>query len=80
MKSSTGVLGDTASFTFTQLKGDSTDNCELHIQSTGATQGWQVAVREVAYQGNVQLTSGSQLDTVTQAYWSENAADTVSAI
>jgi hypothetical protein len=75
-----GELGDTPSFTFSQLRGDDTGNCELHIQSTGGSQGWQVAVKEVAYQGNVQLSSGSQLDTITQAYWSDHAADTVSIL
>lgn len=73
-----GELGDAPSFTFGQLRGDDTANCELHIQSSGGSQGWQVAVKEVVYQGNVQLSSGSQLDTITQAYWSEHAADTVS--
>ncbi|KAF9737586.1 hypothetical protein PMIN06_007830 [Paraphaeosphaeria minitans] len=71
-----GEIGDAPAFTFSQLRGDDTGNCELHIQSTGGSQGWQVAVKEVAYQGNVQLSSGSQLDTITQAYWSEHAADT----
>lgn len=72
-----GDLGDAPAFTFSQLKGDDTANCELHIQSSGGSQGWQVAVKEVTYQGNVQLSSGSQLDTITQAYWSEHAGDTV---
>ncbi|KAF1968458.1 hypothetical protein BU23DRAFT_583263 [Bimuria novae-zelandiae CBS 107.79] len=71
-----GELGDNPVFTFSQLRGADTGNCELHIQSSGASQGWQVAVKEVTYQGNVQLSSGSQLDTITQAFWSEHAADT----
>ncbi|KAF2106908.1 hypothetical protein BDV96DRAFT_590193 [Lophiotrema nucula] len=76
VKSSTGSLGDSASFSFTQLKGDSTDNCEVHIQSTGGSSGWQVAVKEVVYAGNVNLKPGTQLDTFTQVYWSEKAGDT----
>ncbi|KAF2634095.1 hypothetical protein P280DRAFT_414544 [Massarina eburnea CBS 473.64] len=76
VKSTSGTLGDSASFTFGQLRGDRTDNCEIHIQSSGASQGWQIAVKEVAYGGNVQLSSGSSLDTVTQAFWSEKAGDT----
>lgn len=75
-----GELGDGPSFTFSQFSGDDTDNCELHIQSTSGSQGWQAALKSVAYQGNVQLSSGSELDTVTQAYWSENASDTVSTL
>ncbi|KAJ4298192.1 hypothetical protein N0V90_006091 [Kalmusia sp. IMI 367209] len=56
-----GELGDAPAFTFSQLKGADTDNCELHVQSSG---------------GNVQLSSGSQLDAITQAFWSDHAADT----
>ena len=72
-----GELGDNPAFRFGQLKGDDTGACELHIQSSGGSQGWQVAVKEVTYEGNVKLSSGSQLDTITSAYWSEHAADTV---
>jgi hypothetical protein len=78
VKSTNGLLSDTASFTFGELRGADTDNCEIHIQSAGASQGWQVAVKDVAYQSTVALKSGSQLDTITSAYWSENAGDTVS--
>jgi hypothetical protein len=80
VRSTNGVLGDTATFTFGQLRGDDTSNCEIHIQSNGASPGWQVAVKDVAYQVNVALKSGSQLDTITSAFWSEKAADTVSYI
>ncbi|KAF2248174.1 hypothetical protein BU26DRAFT_429037 [Trematosphaeria pertusa] len=76
VKSTSGVLGDSATFTFGQLRGDNTDNCEIHIQSTGASQGWQAAVKEVEYQGNVALAPSSQLDTITQTFWSDHAADT----
>ncbi|PVI04592.1 hypothetical protein DM02DRAFT_691587 [Periconia macrospinosa] len=76
VKSSSDTLGNSASFTFGQLKGDDTSNCEIHIQASGGTEGWQVAVKEVAYAGDVQLSSGSQLDAITQAYWSEKASDT----
>lgn len=79
VKSTSGVLGDSATFTFGQLRGDNTDNCEIHIQSTGASQGWQAAVKEVEYQGNVALAPSSQLDTITQTFWSDHAADTVSS-
>jgi len=76
VKASTSVLGDNASFSFSQLSGDSTDNCEIHVQSTGGSQGWQVAVKEVAYSGELTLKPGSQLDTYTQIYWSEKATET----
>ncbi|KAF2657281.1 hypothetical protein K491DRAFT_691298 [Lophiostoma macrostomum CBS 122681] len=79
VKSGSGTLGDSASFTFSQLKGSDSDNCQLHIIASGASQGWQVAVKSVDYQGNVHLKTGSSLDTITQVYWSENASATVCA-
>jgi hypothetical protein len=78
VKSDTATLGDTAGVSFTQLKGDTTDNCAVHIQSAGASEGWQVAVRQVDYVGDVNLKGNSGLDTYTQVYWSENAGNTVS--
>lgn len=78
VKSLTGDLGDVANFTLSRLKGDSTDNCEIHLQASGGSSGWQVAVQSIAYSGNVQLSAGSQLDTFTQVYWTDHAADTVS--
>lgn len=76
VKAREGSLGDYANFEFTQLKGDSTENCEIHVQSSGGSQGWQVAVKEVGYDGHVTLKPGSSLDTFTQAFWSENAGNT----
>ncbi|KAF2734788.1 hypothetical protein EJ04DRAFT_436355 [Polyplosphaeria fusca] len=73
VRASSGNLGDTATFTFSQLRGDDTENCQVHVTSTGGSQGWQFAVKEVSYQANVQLKSGSQLDTFTTVYFSENA-------
>jgi hypothetical protein len=80
VKSSTGVLGDSASFTFSQLSSDNTNNCEIHIQSSGGSAGWQVGVQAVTYSGDLTLKPGTQLDTYTQIYWSDNAAETVSQI
>ncbi|KAF2864754.1 hypothetical protein BDV95DRAFT_508581 [Massariosphaeria phaeospora] len=76
VKSNSANLGDNASFSFSNLRGDDTNNCQIHLQSTGGSQGWQVAVREVAYEGNVVLKAGSQLDAITQVFWSEKASDT----
>jgi hypothetical protein len=75
--SETPTLSDAAGVSFTQLKGDSTDNCAVHIQSSGASSGWQVAVREIDYIGDVNLRGNSELDTYTQVFWSENAGNTV---
>lgn len=79
VKSDTATLGDSAGVSFTQLKGDTTDNCAVHIQSAGASEGWQVAVRQVDYVGDVNLKGNSGLDTYTQVFWSENAGNTVNS-
>ncbi|KAF1828455.1 hypothetical protein BDW02DRAFT_643440 [Decorospora gaudefroyi] len=76
VKSHTATLGDYAGVSFTQLKGDSTSNCAVHIQSSGGSSGWQVAVREITYVGDVNLRGNSELDTYTQVFWSENAGNT----
>lgn len=78
VKTSTGVLGDSASFTFSQLSSDNTNNCEIHVQSAGGSAGWQVGVQAVTYSGDLTLQPGTQLDTFTQIFWSDKAAETVS--
>jgi hypothetical protein len=79
VKPDTATLGDNTGVSFTELKGTDTDNCAVHIQSTGATPGWQVAVREITYEGDVNLRGNSELDTYTTVFWSENAKNTVRA-
>ncbi|EDU42359.1 conserved hypothetical protein [Pyrenophora tritici-repentis Pt-1C-BFP] len=74
--STSATLGDTAGVTFSQLRGSNTDNCAVHVQSTGASAGWQVAVRGVTYEGDVVLKGASGLDTYTQVFWSDRASDT----
>ncbi|EOA83645.1 hypothetical protein ACJQWK_00393 [Exserohilum turcicum] len=76
VKPDSSILADAASVTYSQLKGSSTDNCGVHIQSSGASPGWQVAVRQAEYVGDVVLKGNSGLDTYTQVFWSENAGDT----
>jgi hypothetical protein len=78
VKSTTDTLGDSATFTFSQLKGGDTNNCGIHVQAKGASEGWQVAVKEIVYQGSLTLKPGSSLDTYSQVFWSENAKNTVS--
>lgn len=78
MKADTPTLGDNAGVYFSQLRGTDTDNCAVHIQSTGGSPGWQVAIKEITYEGDVNLRGNSQLDTFTQVFWSENAGSTVS--
>lgn len=77
VRADTAVLGDAVGMSFSQLKGSSTDNCAVHLQAAGASAGWQVGIREVAYTGHVVLRGRSALDTFTQVFWSESAGDTV---
>ncbi|EAT78861.1 hypothetical protein HBI56_174870 [Parastagonospora nodorum] len=76
VRADTPTLGDSAGVSFSALKGDNTDNCAVHIQSSGATPGWQVAVSQITYEGDVNLRGRSELDTFTQVFWSENAGNT----
>lgn len=78
VKSSISSLTDSATFNFNSLNGDNTNNCQVHLQSQGGSQGWQVAVKEVEYKGHVRLRPGSRLDTLTTIFWSEKASATVS--
>jgi hypothetical protein len=77
VKSDSSTLGDYAGVSFSQLRGTDTDNCAVHITSTGGTPGWQVAVSQITYEGNVNLRGRSELDTYTQVFWSESAGSTV---
>ncbi|CAE7188513.1 hypothetical protein PTT_18532 [Pyrenophora teres f. teres 0-1] len=76
VSSTSATLGDTAGVTFSQLRGSNTDNCAVHVQSTGASAGWQVAVRGITYEGDVVLKGASGLDTYTQVFWSDRAGET----
>jgi hypothetical protein len=78
VKSDSATLGDSAGVSFSQLRGTDTDNCAVHVQSSGGSPGWQVAVKEITYEGDVNLRGNSELDTFTQIFWSENAGNTVS--
>lgn len=54
-----------------------TVNCEVHLQASGGSAGWQVALSHVNVNGHLVLDPGMSLDYYTQAYFSENAANTV---
>lgn len=75
--SSDVYLDDNFAATFSDLTGDSTSQCQLHVIAQGGSPGWQVAVREVTYSGNVYMRGDSEIQTLTTVYWSENAAKTV---
>ncbi|KAK3938734.1 hypothetical protein QBC46DRAFT_264707 [Diplogelasinospora grovesii] len=53
-----------------------TVNCEVHIQATGASAGWQVALSDNWIKGHVVLDPGTQLDYWTTSYFSQDAANT----
>lgn len=78
VKTSSTNIADSATFAFSELRGDDTNNCGIHLQAQGGSPGWQVAIREVEYKGTVNLKPGTTLDTISQVFWSENAKATVS--
>ncbi|KAK3329858.1 hypothetical protein B0H66DRAFT_597422 [Apodospora peruviana] len=54
-------------------------NCEVHIQATGASSGWQVALKDNWVKGHLVLDPDTCLDYYTQVYFSQNAAKTGTA-
>lgn len=60
------------------LPGNQTVNCQVHIQASGASAGWQVAVNRNVVKGHVVLTPGTSLTHYTTVYFSQDAARTVS--
>ncbi|KAF2751572.1 hypothetical protein M011DRAFT_474025 [Sporormia fimetaria CBS 119925] len=76
VKATSTTLDDSVSFTFSELSGDNTSNCGIHLQAKGGSAGWQVAVSHIEYKGTVSLKPGSSLDTFTQIFWSETASKT----
>lgn len=60
------------------LPGNQTVNCQVHLQASGASPGWQVAVNRNVVKGHVVLTPGTSLTHYTTVYFSQDAARTVS--
>jgi hypothetical protein len=56
---------------------DKTRNCQAHLQATGASPGWQVALRDVWVRGFVILERDAMLGSYLTAYFSQDAANTV---
>lgn len=56
----------------------STANCEVHVQASGASAGWQVGVSDVYVRGRLVLDPGAQMDFYVTTFWSQSAANTVS--
>ncbi|KAK3694391.1 hypothetical protein B0T22DRAFT_452367 [Podospora appendiculata] len=53
-------------------------NCQVMIQTTGASPGWQVAVSDNWVRGHVYLEPGTALDFLTTVYFSQSASQTAS--
>ncbi|KAK7981773.1 hypothetical protein PG996_009461 [Apiospora saccharicola] len=56
----------------------STANCEVHVQASGASAGWQVGVSDVYVRGRLMLDPGAQMYFYITTFWSQGAANTVS--
>ncbi|KAK7928048.1 hypothetical protein PG985_005046 [Apiospora marii] len=54
----------------------STANCEVHVQASGASAGWQVGVSDVYVRGRLRLDPGAQMDFYVTTFWSQGAANT----
>lgn len=79
----TGDL-NSPTFTYTNFAASSpgtsqTLNCEVHINLSGGSSGWQFAIRENWVKGRVVLPPGGCLDYYTQVFFSQNAGKTVCA-
>ncbi|KAI1467722.1 uncharacterized protein F4812DRAFT_406853 [Daldinia caldariorum] len=53
-------------------------NCQAHMSLTGGEPGWQVALRDVWTQGHVELEPDVKLTQYITAYYSQDAANTIS--
>jgi len=61
-----------------RLPGDrSTVACQVHIQGTGGSPGWQVALKETWVTGHVWLQPNTKLEFLTTSFFSQDAARTV---
>lgn len=66
-------------YTFSEFETSDTQNCELHFQGSGLSAGWQVSLAELDAVGTTKgAVSGVRW--FWQAYWSDDAADTVRLI
>lgn len=57
---------------------DSTANCQVHLQVSGCSAGWQVGIKDVYVNGHLVLDPGVELDFYVTNFWSQDAAKTVS--
>ncbi|KAI0429853.1 hypothetical protein F5Y09DRAFT_342291 [Xylaria sp. FL1042] len=54
----------------------SNENCQVHLQATGCTAGWQVGIQSATIKGHLVLDPSASITWYLTSYWSENAAVT----
>lgn len=52
-------------------------NCQVHLQATGCSAGWQVGIQSATIKGHLILDPSASITWYLQSYWSENAGTTV---
>ncbi|KAL2126966.1 hypothetical protein VTI74DRAFT_11546 [Chaetomium olivicolor] len=63
-------------FAATLPGANQTVNCQAHLQATGASPGWQVALKSNTVKGHVVLQPGTTLAYYTTVYFSQDASNT----
>ncbi|EGS18973.1 uncharacterized protein CTHT_0055900 [Thermochaetoides thermophila DSM 1495] len=58
------------------LPTNTTANCQIHIQASGAGPGWQVALKSSQVKGRLVLTPGTSLTHYTTVFFSQNPTKT----
>ncbi|TRX93117.1 hypothetical protein FHL15_005985 [Xylaria flabelliformis] len=54
----------------------SNTNCQVHLQASGCSAGWQVGIQSATVKGHLTLDPGASVTWYLTSYWSENAGAT----
>ncbi|KAI1756959.1 hypothetical protein F4782DRAFT_209150 [Xylaria castorea] len=54
----------------------SNTNCQVHLQASGCSAGWQVGIQSATVMGHLTLDPGASVTWYLTSYWSENAGAT----
>ncbi|KAI1810619.1 hypothetical protein GGS20DRAFT_566546 [Poronia punctata] len=54
----------------------SSTNCQIHLQASGCTAGWQVGIQSATVKGHLVLDAGASFDWFLTSYWSQDAGAT----
>ncbi|KAI0470157.1 hypothetical protein F4859DRAFT_121196 [Xylaria cf. heliscus] len=54
----------------------SNTNCQVHLQASGCSAGWQVGIQSATVKGHLTLDPGASITWYLTSFWSENAAVT----